>query len=318
MKELRERLNQLIDRLGVAWEGLSERERLLVGSLAGVFGAFALFLAWFLTASAISDRRERVDGMYAAIGDIEAAAAEYGAREGERKAHELRLDKEVPSLKGHLEEVANEIGIPVDSFGSEKRTPAKGKKYDENSVEVKFRRVELPKITDFMKRLEGDREFAFVVKRLNVRVDFSDKSLLNVEMEVATYIRTAPLDKPPAAAAADATADGEGDEAGDGSDGAKPLPPGVRKPGLHVSPARPGGPVAAPGAVGAEDGADADFGDGARPATAVRPGPVRPVPAAAAERAAAAAAAHGAPGRPPIVTPGVKLPAPPKSGTEGD
>lgn len=217
-------LGQIAERLGDRWEAFSVREKIMVGSLAGLACALLLGFVVYSAAESVGEREDLLLEHEETLRAIEGAADRYRESEGDRLSGEIRLRRAVPSLKGHIESVAERIEITIENFGPEKELAPKGRPYKEASVEVKFRRVELPKIASFMKTLESDRMYTLAVKRLTVRPDVSDANLLNVEMEIAAYslVETPGTKKPAGVVAGAEPAGGEDEAAEPGKPAAKP------------------------------------------------------------------------------------------------
>lgn len=119
-------MNALIDRLRGRWDGLNDRERLLVGALGGVAMLCILGFPLFLTASQNSTLDDENAALRSALGLIAEHRAELEVRSEMRRTAAARYTHKTPPLGSFLEAEAVKQGLtirevtdqPEKAFGS--------------------------------------------------------------------------------------------------------------------------------------------------------------------------------------------------------
>jgi hypothetical protein len=167
--------------------GLSERERRLVGIMAGLFAVLVVFLTVFLlgrTVSALADKHEEGQQILRLL-------AKDGAKylEAKQEASQRPTGKPIP-LRTFVDRVgaANNITVQdVRELPDEKH----GARWLEHSVELSIREVGLLALTRFMEEVESHKNrFPVAIVKLDIRKRRRVPDSYDVTMVISTYETT--------------------------------------------------------------------------------------------------------------------------------
>ncbi len=161
-------MNELLARLRSALEGMSPRERMLVG---GAGTALALLLAWLVVVqpllSAASRAEQRVETAQRELEVVNELRARYDAVNGRLASVEQRIANgprgEIFTL---LENLARQSAVKVDSM--EPRTSPASDDYRETKVLVALKSVTLAQLVNYLHRIEAAEQL-LSVKSLRIR-----------------------------------------------------------------------------------------------------------------------------------------------------
>lgn len=198
--------NNPLNAVTEAIERMSPRERVLA-LLGGAVAALCLLgVIAFIVGSRVSDLEERNDAMRQALKDIERKRVPYLQARQKIDDLEARIGQQPLQLSGFLEGAAKEAGVEIRE--SNPRPPeAIGKKYLQNSMDLRLTKVTLEPLAKFLRRIETNPGNLVLVTALTVRA-LDDKHVdFSVDMTVSTYER-APNKKP-----APGKKDAKGDDA---------------------------------------------------------------------------------------------------------
>lgn len=111
--KLKEELQKLVDALRAAYEGLNERERMLVGLLGGVFGAILVLLPLYLALDSISAMETENQELAAVLTELSDKAEELQLRRLEREQAAARYQRPAPALGSFVESTAQVEGLQL-------------------------------------------------------------------------------------------------------------------------------------------------------------------------------------------------------------
>jgi type II secretory pathway component PulM len=173
-------------RLRDAFEGLSARER----SLLALLGAVVVLLLFLFGAYTLYDRidtlEERNLAMEKALSDIAKKRGPYLSARARQSQLDARIGSSPLQLSGFLEQVAKEASIEIRETNP--RTPEPiGKKYIQQSVDLRLGRVKLEPLLKFMHRLETYPSNLVLVTQLSIRARDDKHEEFEVDMTVSTY-----------------------------------------------------------------------------------------------------------------------------------
>jgi type II secretory pathway component PulM len=174
---------QLRDR----WERLAPRERRLVALLGVTFVVFVLAWVSFIIQSGlggISSRNDQAREALSALQDYRAAEAARAAGGGP----DVVIPDEAIELESYLEGIANQTGVSIPSYGSQR--PEEVGDYTEVSTKIEIEGISIYELKDFLQQIETKSKLV-VIKSLHVEQSFRDEEKLDVDMVVATYERRA-------------------------------------------------------------------------------------------------------------------------------
>jgi hypothetical protein len=175
------------------WERLSLRERRLLTFFGGCFMALIVFGVGYVIADGLSTIDVRNRDMRQALKDIASHRDEFIRAKAEGDRWKLRIPEEGKgqALQGFLEAAAKELDITIPEM-NERPAQARGKQFQEKSVDIKLRGLNLQQLAEFMRKVETTSQNVVVVSRLFVRTRFNQHDQLDVEMTVSTFERGAP------------------------------------------------------------------------------------------------------------------------------
>ena len=193
-------------RLRDSFEGLSARER----SLLALLGAVVVLLLFLFGAYTLYDRIDTLEeknlAMEKALSDIAKKRGPYLQARARQSQLDARIGSSPLSLSGFLEQMAKEATIEIRETNP--RTPEPiGKKYIQQSVDLRLGRVKLEPLLKFMHRLETYPSNLVLVTQLSIRARDDKHEEFEVDMTVSTY-EHAPKTAPKSTKA-DAKAEGE-------------------------------------------------------------------------------------------------------------
>lgn len=173
-------------RLRDAFEGLSARER----SLLAVLGAVIVLLLFLVGAYTLYDRIDTLEeknlAMERALSDIAKKRGPYLQARARQAQLDSRIGNSPLSLSGFLEGIAKEQSIEIRETNP--RTPEPiGKKYIQQSVDLRLGRVKLEPLLKFMHRLETYPNNLVLVTQLSIRNRDDKHEEFEVDMTVSTY-----------------------------------------------------------------------------------------------------------------------------------
>lgn len=167
---------------------LSDRDRkIVIASAVGICIFLLLFLYYMIDLS-LDSKEKRLKSEIVNFDKIIDLKQEYQASFGLLKKIEKTIEKTPKSfsLATHLEKIADDKGIKIDSIGPP-RNPAKPNDfYKETQVEVKIKGVLLNVLVDFLYRIENSQEFLKITS-IRVRPNYSKPMYLDVTFSVSTF-----------------------------------------------------------------------------------------------------------------------------------
>lgn len=196
-------------RLRDAFEGLSARER----SLLALLGAVIVLLLFLVGAYTLYDRidtlEERNLAMEKALSDIAKKRGPYLQARARQAQLDSRIGNSPLQLSGFLEGIAKEQSIEIRETNP--RTPEPiGKKYIQQSVDLRLGRVKLEPLLKFMHRLETYPNNLVLVTQLSIRNRDDKHEEFEVDMTVSTYEHAPKSATKPAKSEAKSEGDSDG------------------------------------------------------------------------------------------------------------
>jgi general secretion pathway protein M len=182
-----ERLRRFLADVSQYLNGLSRRERRLLG--AGIFAValFATTLVVVGTTRAISSRGARIEDKLKQLEQIVQLSAGFRQAEAERSAIEGRLKGPPLRLFSYMEDQAKKLNVEIGAMNDRGTSqPDKNDPLTESVVEVNLPRINVEKLARFLDDIERNQKVV-KVKKLRLRRRGDDKEMLDVSVTVATY-----------------------------------------------------------------------------------------------------------------------------------
>lgn len=182
-------MNALLSRirnLGDTIERMSARERTMAAILGVAFVGCFFLICGYLIYSRLSDLEERNDAARQALRDIASKRGAYLQARAKVAQLEARIGTQPLQLSGFLEQAAKDSGIEIRETNPKAAEPV-GKKYVQQSMDVRLSRVGLEPLTKFMRRLEQNPGNLVIVTQLLIRARDDKHQEFDVDMTVSTY-----------------------------------------------------------------------------------------------------------------------------------
>jgi hypothetical protein len=172
--------------LRARWEGLSDRERLMVGGLLAVAVTILLLSTGLVARRRLVELRDDNADVRRVLKELEQNKENYQRLKAKSAQVESRLGHGGMQLEGLLEAAANASNVEISETNERPATPVANKKYIERSVEIRVRKVTLEKLAHFLRRIETGAALV-VVTSLTARARDDKHEDLEVEMTVTTW-----------------------------------------------------------------------------------------------------------------------------------
>ncbi len=197
------KLTGIMDSAAAAIDRLSFREKIMVGGMVVAILIFILFIGFFQVMSTLSQMEEENNSNRQALQTLMKNKDAFLAQKTESGQSMEQVENNQLRLTPFVEEMAKRVGITVENY-DERRTPImlqgagnnKGGRQGNNpenkpdmveeSLTVTFRKVTLTQLTGFLDLIDSSHDLA-VIKKLSLRTQWSNKSLIDVTMTVSTY-----------------------------------------------------------------------------------------------------------------------------------
>lgn len=177
-------------------DALEPREKRMVGLLAGVVGILSLLLVPVAVSSLLSEKTQRNELLNLALKRLKEESGQLRHTEAQRKALLRRYKKPAPALAGFLDKTATAVKLEIPEIKD--RSPiAHGKKYEERSTSISFRKVGLADLVKFMEKVSGSSS-PIGIDRLNIRKRRVEPDSYDAQLVVSAYHRLASEAKPDA------------------------------------------------------------------------------------------------------------------------
>ncbi|MCP4039302.1 MAG: type II secretion system protein M [bacterium] len=180
-------MNELISRALAAWNDLSPRERLLLGS-AGVLTILAIVFVGIIQpiASYASHVESRVDAAEEQLVAMNRLRRRYDVVNASLTEVEdrIRASLEKRNLLTLLETLASASSVNVDSM--EERKAQDDDKFKETRVEVRLKSVTLRDTVSYLHAIESSDQL-LTVKSLRIKNRTDKTNLLDVTFNVSTF-----------------------------------------------------------------------------------------------------------------------------------
>lgn len=176
-----------IDTLRDKWDGITPRERMLVVLL----GISALVTLVLVVGFSISDRLDSMESENAKRRRALAVLADYRVRGRVTAAPGpvANIGVDPVKLESYLDKAAEKVGIKVPTY--KPRTPQdKQNGFRTHTVSLDVAGLTIDQVKDFLEAIENDNKLV-VVSQLTIKRSFSDRTKLDVKMDVSTYSKPA-------------------------------------------------------------------------------------------------------------------------------
>ena len=187
-----------------AFDRLSSREKIMVGSLVCAFILTISVVMWMVVGGQIDALEQRNESMRSTLAQVNALKGDYLEQKAKLDAIRERLENNPIRLVRLMETEAGHQGIEIEDFKESKRfltnksrqfqkrgntdkSTKTVKELVEESQTVTIRRVTLDQVSSFMAALENRKEPVKVTK-LTISTLNSDRQVLReIRMTVSTY-----------------------------------------------------------------------------------------------------------------------------------
>src|SRR3954467_11808999 len=146
-------LNDRLQALRDKWERLSQRERTMVGAMGVTFVVMVTLIVGFLITDGLSSMDERNTAMRQALRDLDSQRDSYLKLKAKAAQLETRLGSQPVQMQGYLEAASKEAGVDISESNPRPTAPA-GKKFVEQTVDLRLKAVTLEQLTKFLRAVE--------------------------------------------------------------------------------------------------------------------------------------------------------------------
>lgn len=176
---LRARVNELL-------EALPARQRTLILAIAGGLLFVGLCAIAYIAYDRIDTVEENNAAMQRALRDLDKKRGAYVAAKARELALESRVGQSPLQLSGFVEQMAKDVGLEIRETNP--RSPETvGKKWIQQSVDLRISKVGLEPLLRFMRRMETYQGNLVMVTELSVRARDDKHQDFEVDMTVSTY-----------------------------------------------------------------------------------------------------------------------------------
>ena len=175
-----------LDNLFTSLGDLSPRNKMVVLVIAGLGLVLVLFLPLSLVSRNINSLKKEVAAAQKGYVQVVDKIAEYEKVRREIGDLEKRVGTGEGSLSTRVEGVAKEAGMTVDQV--REKAAQETDFLEINSIEVKLSNVSLSQLVEFLYNLESNKTSPIRLRRLQVKPKFSNRQLLDVSCDVATFV----------------------------------------------------------------------------------------------------------------------------------
>jgi len=165
---------------------LSPRNKVVAMAIAGAALVLTLFLPLSLVSGKVGSLKKEITSGQKGYKQVVDKIADYEAIRAEMTALEGKFGRPAGSLTSRIDGVARQAGLNVDQL--KEKAPQETDFLEINSIEVKLSGVNLPQLMEFLYNVENDKASPMRVRRLQVKPKFANRQLLDVNLEVATFI----------------------------------------------------------------------------------------------------------------------------------
>lgn len=148
-------MKQLLNDLRLRFEQLSARERRLVMVAGSAVLLFILFITVMSFANSANGYRRRTQDKLAKLQEVQQLAASYAQATAARNAVEQQLTSSDVRLLTYISDKASAAGLDAPNMTPKGEVGIGDGNILESSIELTFTDVDLRKLTDFLRTVEG-------------------------------------------------------------------------------------------------------------------------------------------------------------------
>lgn len=172
-------------RASETWNGLSARERRLLGLVLLAVSLSAVVTVGMAMRRTIATRQQSVEEKQLAMQKVAILSASYREAEAARQRIESRIKGPAVKLFSYLEELARKENVAIGDM-QDRGTDTVGPGITRAVVEVNFAQIDMRSLVDFLNSIEKSPHLVKVEKlRLRTRNDHPD--MLDATLTVSTY-----------------------------------------------------------------------------------------------------------------------------------
>ncbi|HEX5036684.1 MAG TPA: type II secretion system protein GspM [bacterium] len=157
---------------------------LAIAAVALVIGLL-LFLPMSMLSGKVSSLKKDIANAQKGYTQVVDKIAEYQKVKADTDALETKYSREGAALPTRIENAAKQSNLTVDQV--KPKAPTETDFLEINSIEVSLKNVDLKSLTDFLASLENDRTAPMRIRRIQIKPRFSNRQILDVSFEVATF-----------------------------------------------------------------------------------------------------------------------------------
>jgi type II secretory pathway component PulM len=165
---------------------LSPRNKAMALGLAGLAVLLILLLPFSLVSGKIRSLKKEIASAQKGYAQVVEKIAAYEKIRTETAALEQKFSRPPGSLTSRVDAVARQAGLNVDQL--KEKAPQETDYLEIDSIEVKLSGVGLQQLMEFLYHLENDRTSPMRVRRIQIKPKSANRQLLDVNLEVATFI----------------------------------------------------------------------------------------------------------------------------------
>jgi len=170
-----------IDTIRDKWDSITPRERRMVVLLGA--STVIVLIAWLTLG--IIDRLSAMEGENAKMRKALDVLADYRIRgRADPATSGPAVGRDPVKLESYLDKAAQKVGIKVPAY--KPRTPQPKNGFLTHTVELNVNGLTIAQVKDFLEAIESDNPLV-AVTALNMKRNFSDKTQLDLKLEVSTY-----------------------------------------------------------------------------------------------------------------------------------
>jgi general secretion pathway protein M len=165
----------------------------LLVAFFGVLAGLVVLMMPLGVSALLGEKKERNQALKDAIERIEREGDSIRERQAKQEAILARYAEPAPALAGFLDKAASASGLDIPEV-KDQSPVAHGKRYEERSTSISFRKTGLLALVKFMERVSGGEE-PIAISKLSIRKRGVEPDTYDVQMTVSAFHRLAPRGK---------------------------------------------------------------------------------------------------------------------------